>query len=222
MSNTQSNTQQARQNAIDSQIRPWGGLNYIANNALREIPREDFVPEVYKNLAFADIEIPLNDKAKMLSPKIEGRLLDALNIQNNENVLEIGTGSGYLTAVVAKLCKSITSVEIDEELSHSAKEKLNALNIDNVELKVGDASEGWQSNSFFDVVIVGSSMPKIIKRYLHLLNVGGRIFVVEGKGNAMSAKLITRISEHEWGTKSLFETHLSTMQGLEEINRFEF
>lgn len=217
-----SNTQQARQNVIDSQIRPWGGLNYIANNALRDIPRESFVPEAYKNLAFADIEIPLNDKTKMLSPKIEGRLLDALNIKKNENVLEIGTGSGYLTAVVAKLCKSITSVEIDEALSNSAKEKLNALNIDNVKLKVGDASEGWQSNSFFDVVIVGSAVPKITGRYFHLLNVNGRIFVVEGRGNAMSAKLITRINEHEWDTQSLFETHLDTMQGLKTAKGFEF
>jgi protein-L-isoaspartate(D-aspartate) O-methyltransferase len=216
------NIQQARQNAIDSQIRPWGGLNYIANNALRDIPREVFAPEAYKNLAFADIEIPLSDKAKMFSPKIEGRLLNALNIRPHETVLEIGTGSGYLTAVVAKLCKSITSVEIDDQLSNNAKEKLNALNIDNAQLEVGDASQGWQSNDFFDVVIVGSAVPEITGRYFHLLNVGGRIFVVEGRGNAMSAKLITRISEHEWETEALFETHLITMQGLETTTSFEF
>ncbi len=217
-----SNIQKARQNAIDSQVRPWGGLNYVANNALRKVPRELFVPEAYKNLAFADIEIPLNDKAKMLSPKIEGRLLDALNIQQNETVLEIGTGSGYLTAVVATLCHSITSVEIDKTLSDGAKEKLAALNIKNADLRVGDASEGWQSNNFFDVVIVGSAVPKITGRYFHLLHVGGRIFVVEGTGAAMSAKLITRISEHEWDTRSLFETHLSTMQGLEATKGFKF
>ncbi|SHE21297.1 Protein-L-isoaspartate O-methyltransferase [Bathymodiolus brooksi thiotrophic gill symbiont] len=216
------NIQQARQNAIDSQIRPWGGLNYIANNALKNIPREDFVPEAYKNLAFADIEIPLSSKAKMFSPKIEGRLLDALNIQQNETVLEVGTGSGYLTAVIAKLCKSITSIEIDEELSGNAQEKLKILNINNVQLEVGDASQGWQSNDFFDVVIISSAVPKITGHYFHLLNVGGRIFVVEGTGNAMSAKLITRISEHEWETKALFETHLNTMQGLETAVSFEF
>ncbi len=216
------NTQKARQNAIDSQIRPWGGLSYIANNALRNIPREYFVPDAYKSLAFADIEIPLNDKTKMLSPKIEGRLLDALNIKPNEIVLEIGTGSGYLTAVTAKLCKSITSIEIDKELSNNAKKKLNELNIDNAQLEIGDASQGWQSNDFFDVVIVGSAVPKIIGRYFHLLNVGGRIFVVEGTGNVMSAKLITRISEHKWDTKTLFETYLGTMQGLEATKSFEF
>lgn len=216
------NTKQARSNAIDQQIRPWGGLNYIANNALRSTPREDFVPEKYQNLAFADIEIPLSSKAKMLSPKIEGRLLNALNIKKDETVLEIGTGSGYLTAVISKLCKSITSIEIDEELSNSAQEKLNSLNINNTQLEVGDASKGWNSNDFFDVVIVGAAVPKITGRYFHLLNVGGRIFVVEGQGNAMQAKLITRISEHKWKTQSLFETHLDTMQGLEVVESFEF
>ena len=215
-------TTQARSNAIDQQIRPWGGLNYIANNALRDTPREKFVPEKYKNLAFADIEIPLSDKAKMFSPKIEGRLLDALEIQKNETVLEIGTGSGYLTAVISKLCKSITSIEIDEELSTSAKARLDALDINNAQLEVGDASKGWASNDFFDVVVVGSSVPKITGRYFHLLNVGGRIFVVEGKGNAMHAKLITRLSEHKWETQSLFETHLDTMQGIEATEGFEF
>ncbi|MDG2353740.1 MAG: protein-L-isoaspartate O-methyltransferase [Gammaproteobacteria bacterium] len=216
------NTTQARSNSIDQQIRPWGGLNYIANNALRNTPREDFVPEKYQNLAFADIEIPLSAKAKMFSPKIEGRLLDALDIQKNETVLEVGTGSGYLTAVVSKLCKSITSIEIDEELSENAQERLNTLNIDNAQLEVGDASKGWSSNDFFDVVIVGAAVPEITGRYFHLLNVGGRIFVVEGTGNAMSAKLITRISEHKWETKALFETHLDTMQGLETAKSFEF
>ncbi|MEO1916993.1 MAG: protein-L-isoaspartate O-methyltransferase [Candidatus Thioglobus sp.] len=213
---------QARSNAIDQQIRPWGGLNYIANNALRDTPREDFVPEKYQNLAFADIEIPLSNKAKMLSPKIEGRLLDALNIKKDETVLEVGTGSGYLTAVISKLCKSITSIEIDEKLSNNAQERLNTLNINNAQLEVGDASKGWNSNDFFDVVIVGAAVPKITGRYFHLLNVGGRIFVVEGQGNAMRAKLITRISEHKWETQSLFETHLDTMQGLESTKTFEF
>lgn len=217
-----SNIQQAKQNVIDSQIRPWGGLNYIANNALRDTPREYFVPEAYKNLVFADIEIPLTDKAKMLSPKIEGRLLDALNIQQDETVLEVGTGSGYLTAVVSKLCKSITSIEIDEELSQGANAKFKKLGASNILLETGDASKDWRSNDFFDVVIVGSSVPKITGRYFHLLNVDGRIFVVEGTGNAMQAKLITRISEHEWETKSLFETHLDTMQGLETSEQFKF
>ena len=214
---------QAKKNSIDNQIRPWGGLDYIANNALRSIPREEFVPEHYKNLAFADIEIPLTDKAKMLSPKVEGRLLDALKIQKNETVLEVGTGSGYLTAVLSNLCQSVTSIEIDETLSQGAQEKLNSLNIKNATLEVGDASKGWRrSTDFFDVVVISTSVPKITGRFFHLLNVGGRIFVVEGSGKAMSAKVITRLSEHKWTTKSLFETQLDVMQGLEKSAEFEF
>jgi protein-L-isoaspartate(D-aspartate) O-methyltransferase len=214
---------QARKNSIDNQIRPWGGLDYIANNALRDTPREFFVPEKYKDLAFADIEIPLTDKAKMLSPKIEGRILDALKIKKNETVLEVGTGSGYLTAVLSKLCKSVTSIEINEELSVSAQQKFKELNINNITTEIGDASKGWQrSTDFFDVVIIGTSVPKITGRFFHLLNVGGRIFVVEGSGKAMSAKVITRLSEHKWETKSLFETQLSVMLGLEKTAKFEF
>lgn len=217
------NIAQARKNSIDNQIRPWGGLDYIANNALKSVPREEFVPDHYKNLAFADIEIPLTDKAKMLSPKMEGRLLDALNIQKNETVLEVGTGSGYLTAVLSKLCQSVTSIEIDETLSQGAQEKLKQLNINNVTLEVGDASKGWQrSTDFFDVVVISTSVPRITGRFFHLLNVGGRIFVVEGKGKAMSAKVVTRLSEHKWETKSLFETQLDVMRGLETPAKFEF
>lgn len=216
------NTTQARRNVIDSQIRPWGGLNYIANNALRDTPREAFVPEQYKNLAFADIEIPLSNTASMFSPKLEGRLLDVLDIQPFESVLEVGTGSGYLTAVMAKLCQSITSIEIDETLATNAQAKFEALALNNIQLEVGDGSIGWTSKGFFDVVVVGAAVPKITGRYFHLLNVGGRIFVVEGTGNAMQAKLITRISEHKWETRSLFETYLDTMQGLESSKNFEF
>ena len=216
-------TNQARKNSIDNQIRPWGGLDYIANNALRDTPREFFVPEKYKDLAFADIEIPLTDKAKMLSPKIEGRILDALKIKKNETVLEVGTGSGYLTAVLSKLCKSVTSIEINEELSASAQQKFKELNINNITTEIGDASKGWQrSTDFFDVVIIGTSVPKITGRFFHLLNVGGRIFVVEGSGKAMSAKVVTRLSEHKWETKSLFETQLNVMLGLEKTAKFEF
>jgi protein-L-isoaspartate(D-aspartate) O-methyltransferase len=172
------NITQARENLINNQLKPWGSLNYKANNALKGIPREFFTPESYKNLAFADIEIPLTDKAKMLYPKIEGRILDALDIKENESVLEIGTGSGYLTACLSILAKDVMSVEIDENLHHLAKEKLKSLNLDNINLEIADASAGLEIDKFFDVVVVGASVPKITGRYFHLVNVGGRIFVV--------------------------------------------
>ena len=107
---------QARKNVIEQQIRPWGGLNVRANQALIDIPRENFVPEEYQNLVFADMEIPLNNSEKMLSPKIEGRILDSLDLKGHEDVLEIGTGSGYFTAVLASLAKSVKSIEIHKEL----------------------------------------------------------------------------------------------------------
>lgn len=212
----------ARDNLINNQLKPWGSLNYKANNALMGVPREFFVPEAYKNLAFADIEIPLNKRAKMLYPKVEGRILDALDIKENESVLEIGTGSGYLTACLSILAKEVYSIEIDEHLHNLAKEKLQELNLHNVTLEVRDASQKLELNKFFDVVVVGASVPKITGRYFHLLNVGGRIFVVEGVGNTMSAKLITRLSATDWETKSLFETKLDTMIGLEPPTEFSF
>jgi len=119
------NLNKARKNVIEQQIRPWGGLNIDANQALSEIPRENFVPIEYQGLVFADIEIPISENCKMFSPKIEGRILDSLNIQKHEAVLEIGTGSGYFTAVLAKLAKSVTSIEINQELSDSAQNEIN-------------------------------------------------------------------------------------------------
>ena len=130
---------QARKNVIEQQIRPWGGLNIRANQALIDIPRENFVPEEYQNLVFADMEIPLTNSEKMLSPKIEGRILDSLDLKGHEDVLEIGTGSGYLTAVLASLAKSVKSIEIHKELIDAAKEKIDVLNISNVELVNEDA-----------------------------------------------------------------------------------
>ena len=130
---------QARRNVIEQQIRPWGGLNIRANQALIDIPRENFVPEEYQNLVFADMEIPLNNSEKMLSPKIEGRILDSLDLKGHEDVLEIGTGSGYFTAVLASLAKSVKSIEIHKELIDAAKEKIDVLNISNVELVNEDA-----------------------------------------------------------------------------------
>ena len=125
---------QARKNVIEQQIRPWGGLNERANKALAEVPRENFVPEEYQKLVFADIEIPLSAVDRMLSPKIEGRILDSLNLQGEEEVLEVGTGSGYLTSVLANLSKSVKSVEIEQELHELAKANIKKLKLKNVDL----------------------------------------------------------------------------------------
>jgi len=212
----------ARKNVIEQQIRPWGGLNVRANQALSDVPRENFVPEDFQGLVFADIEIPLTDKAKMFSPKIEGRILDSIDVQSDESVLEIGTGSGYFTAVLGKLAGSVVSIEIDQALSASAKKNLDALSINNVELRVSDASTDDFSKQKYDVIVLGCSLNEQSKQLNELLNTGGRLFAIIGSKNKMQATIITRISDNEWQTKSIFETHLDYMQGQEPAVVFAF
>jgi protein-L-isoaspartate(D-aspartate) O-methyltransferase len=212
----------ARKNVIEQQVRPWGGLNLRANQALSDVPRENFVPEDFQGLVFADIEIPLGGDAKMLSPKIEGRILDSINIQSDESVLEIGTGSGYLTAVLGALANSVVSIEIDQTLSASAKNNLKSLTINNIDLRTEDASTADFSGQKYDVIVFGCSLNSQSQKMNELLNIGGRLFAVIGRKNKMQATLITRISDNEWQVKSIFETHLDYMQGQEPAVAFTF
>lgn len=212
----------ARKNVIEQQIRPWGGLNVRANQALSDVPRENFVPEDFQGLVFADIEIPLTDMAKMFLPKIEGRILDSIDVQSDESVLEIGTGSGYFTAVLGKLAGSVVSIEIDQALSASAKKNIDALAINNIELRVSDASTDDFSKQKYDVIVLGCSLNEQSKQLNELLNTGGRLFAIIGSKNKMQATIITRISDNEWQTKSIFETHLDYMQGQEPAVVFAF
>jgi protein-L-isoaspartate(D-aspartate) O-methyltransferase len=213
---------EARKNVIEQQIRPWGGLNVRANQALSDIPRENFVPEEYQKLVFADIEIPLNELDKMLSPKIEGRILDSLNLQGNEDTLEVGTGSGYLTSVLAKLSNSVTSIEIEHDLYLKAKEDIGKLKLNNITL----INEAFSSSNFkeaqFDTIVISSALPTIGDDLKKLLKVGGKLFVVVGSKNQMHAILISRETEHLWNSKSLFETHLEFMKGHEPSIQFSF
>ena len=213
---------QARKNVIEQQVRPWGGLNVRANQALTDIPRENFVPEEYQKLVFADIEIPLNNTDKMLSPKIEGRILDSLDLKGHENVLEIGTGSGYFTSVLSSLSNSVTSIEADKDLYALAKTKINKLKLNNVTLK----HESFLTSNFehgqFDAIVLGCALPEINKNLKKLLNLGGKLFVVVGSKNQMHAILINRISDNEWLSKSLFETYLDIMKGSEPPLKFTF
>ena len=213
---------QARKNVIEQQVRPWGGLNVRANQALTDIPRENFVPEEYQKLVFADIEIPLNKTEKMLSPKIEGRILDSLDLKGHENVLEIGTGSGYFTSVLSSLSNSVTSIEADEDLYSLAKSKINKLKLSNISLK----HESFQTSNFehgqFDAIVFGCALPEINKDLKKLLNLGGKLFVVVGSKNQMHATLVTRLNGNEWYSKSLFETYLDIMKGSEPSVKFTF
>lgn len=213
---------QARKNVIEQQIRPWGGLNIRANQALIDIPRENFVPEEYQNLVFADMEIPLNNSEKMLSPKIEGRILDSLDLKGHEDVLEIGTGSGYFTAVLASLAKSVKSIEIHKELSDAAKEKIDVLNISNVEFVNEDALNLNLGNDKFDTIVVGCALPVISEDLKRALKISGKLFIVVGSKNQMHATLVERIDGDKWKSKSLFETYIDLMNGSEPLPEFTF
>jgi len=212
----------ARKNVIEQQIRPWGGLNVRANQALSDIPRENFVPEEYLSLVFADIEVPLVGSAKMFSPKIEGRILDSLDIQGHENVLEIGTGSGYFTSVLAKLSQSVVTIELDEQLSISAKNKVKKLNLNNITFINDDALAYNFDNEQYDTIVIGCALPNKNENFFRLLKPGGKLFMVVGAVNQMQATLVQRTNENDWQSKSLFETHLDYMKGAEPSVKFAF
>jgi len=213
---------QARKNVIAQQIRPWGGLNVRANQALSDIPRENFVPEEYLSLVFADIEVPLIGDAKMFSPKIEGRILDSLDIQGHETVLEIGTGSGYFTSVLAKLSQSVVTIELDEQLSELAQNKVKKLNLKNITFINDDALAYNFDNEQYDTIVIGCSLPNKNENFFRLLKPGGKLFMVVGAINQMQATLVHRTNENEWQSKSLFETHLDYMKGTEPSVKFAF
>ena len=212
----------ARKNVIEQQIRPWGGLNVRANQALSDIPRENFVPEEYLSLVFADIEVPLVGSAKMFSPKIEGRILDSLDIQGHENILEIGTGSGYFTSVLAKLSQSVVTIELDEQLSQLAQNKVKGLNLNNITFINDDALAYNFDNEQYDTIVIGCALPNKNENFFRLLKPGGKLFMVVGAINQMQATLVQRTSENDWQSKSLFETHLDYMKGTEPSVKFAF
>jgi len=213
---------QARKNVIEQQIRPWGGLNVRANQALSDVPRENFVPEEYLSLVFADIEIPLVDSAKMFSPKIEGRILDSLDIQGHETVLEIGTGSGYFTSVLAKLSQSVVTIELVDQLSEFSQNKVKELNLSNISFIKDDALAYNFDNEQYDTIVIGCALPNKNENFFRLLKPGGKLFMVVGTINQMQATLVQRTNENEWQSKSLFETHLDYMKGTEPSVKFAF
>ena len=202
------NIEQARFNMIEQQIRPWEVLDQQVLDLMSQVPREKFVPETYRHLAFTDTSIPLAHDQVMMSPKLEGRLLQALMLHPKDTVLEIGTGSGYLTALLAKSARHVDSVDIFEDLVNTADTQLNALNINNFSLNVGDAVNGWQTDTRYDVIVLTGSVPVLNPQLKEQLNEGGCLFAIVGEEPLMQAYLINRISEDEFDTEVLFETSL--------------
>ena len=201
------NTDFARQQMIDQQVRAWSVLDVNVLAALKAVPREQFVPEVFKMLAFADTEIPLGHGQRMMTPTIEGRLLQALLLAPGDKVLEIGTGSGFLTAVLANLSAEVTSIDIYDDFLVTAKGRLEDCGIDNVELINMDGTKSLPDGTF-DAIAVTGSMQVLDQRLRKALNPGGQLFVVLGDAPAMTATRITRIDAKEWQSDTLFETDL--------------
>lgn len=202
------NIEQARFNMIEQQIRPWDVLDPRVLEVLKDTPREAFVPASHRALAFSDISLPIGHDEYMMAPRVEGRMLQALAIEPGERILEIGTGSGYATACLARLGGPVTSLDIHADFIEQAREKLAAQGITDVTLEVGDAAHGWDSHERFDIIAVTGSLPQLHQGFHKSLNLGGRLFVVVGEPPIMEALLITRVSEGEWHTESLFETSL--------------
>jgi len=216
------NFEQARFNMVEQQIRPWEVLDSRILSLLESIHREDFVPVRYRKLAFADLAVPLACSQVMMRPKIEGRMLQALELDADETVLEIGTGSGFVTACLAALAKHVISVEIHQELHEEAAVKLKDKGADNVELFVGDVMSGWQPEQAHDVVVVTGSVQTVPEAFLGWVNPGGRLFVVTGESPAMEARLLKRLDATEWTAESLFETDLPRLVNAEQPPEFEF
>jgi protein-L-isoaspartate(D-aspartate) O-methyltransferase len=217
---TQIDIEQARFNMIEQQVRPWDVLDQRVLDVMSATPREDFVPEKYRSLAFADINIPLGHNQVMMAPKTEGRLLQVLDVQAGDSVLEIGTGSGYLTACLSRLGNHVTSIEIFPEFREAAAAKLAAHGFRNVTLKDADAANGIGSDTRYDVIAVTGSLPLLHRQFHDNLSVGGRLFVIAGMPPVMEALLITRIDERNWSRESLFETSLPPLLHAEQPQQF--
>ena len=216
------NFEQARFNMVEQQIRTWEVLDARVLELLEKTHREDFVPVRYRKMAFTDMAIPMDHDQSMMKPVIEGRLLQALELKEDETVLEIGTGSGFITACLAQLAKQVVSVDIHEEFTRGAEAKLKEKDIRNVELETGDAMTGWQPEQAHDVLVVTGSVQDIPDHFRGWVNPGGRMFVVCGDEPAMEAKLLTKLNVTEWREESLFETDLARLVNAETSPEFEF
>ncbi len=206
--------EQARFNMIEQQVRPWSVLDQTVLDIMRRVPRDRFVPPSQINLAYADIEIPLAHGENMMHPRVEGRMLQELAISVTDSCLEIGTGSGYITACLAHLADEVHSVDIHQDFIDEAKQKLLDSHIDNVTLETKNALTELDGAQQYDAIAVTGSMPEYTPQFEQMLKPGGRLFLVVGREPAMHAMLVTRKNATEFNRVSLFETVLKPLQGM--------
>jgi protein-L-isoaspartate(D-aspartate) O-methyltransferase len=215
-----SNVEQARFNMVEQQIRPWDVLDMRVLDLLSQVKRERFVPPGRQSMAFMDMEIPLGHGVSMWQPKMEARALQALQLGHNDRVLEVGSGSGYLTALLSHLAMHVTSVEIVPELHAFAEKNLAAHHINNVTLALGDAAQGWPGS--YDAIVLTGSVPILPEAFQNSLKPGGRLFAIVGDAPTMHANLIICVAPGIFEKVTLFETCIAPLQNALEPQRFIF
>ncbi len=216
------NFEQARFNMIEQQIRPWDVLDPSVLALLAVVKREDFVPAAYRNMAFTDVELPLAGGQKMLPPRVEARWMQELQVERHEKVLEIGTGSGYMAALLGHKAQQVFSVEKDPALAGAARDALRRNGVLNVTVVEGDGVKGLPGEAPFDVILLSGSVPRAPQALLDQLKIGGRMGLIVGDEPAMSARIITRTGEREFTTKNLFETVVQRLDGFDTGSHFTF
>ena len=220
------NLEQARQNMIAQQIRTWDVLDNDVLQTLVDVRREAFVPAACRSLAFIDTEIPLPCGQNMLAPKLEARLLQEAAVKGNEQVLEIGAGSGYMAALLSRHARHVVTVEIEPELQKLAEANLKTYGISNVTVALGDAARGWAGSGShaapYDVIIVSGSLPVLPQSLLEQVKIGGRLLAIVGNAPVMEACLVKRISADAWDTVTLFETSATPLRNAEAPSAFHF
>jgi protein-L-isoaspartate(D-aspartate) O-methyltransferase len=216
------NVEQARFNMIEQQIRTWEVLDTGVLGLLSRVKREQFVPAEHRALAFADLEIPLGRGESMMQPKVEARIVQELAVQPNETVYEVGTGSGYLAALLAANAKHVTSAEIHEEFTERARANLRAAGVSNVTLVVGDSARAPLAESAFDVIVLTGSTPVLPQAFLERLTPTGRLFAVVGDRPVMKAIVVRQPTAGAFHRAEMFETMLKPLVNASEPPRFRF
>ncbi|MBW8072753.1 MAG: methyltransferase domain-containing protein [Ferrovum sp.] len=216
------NLEQARFNMVEQQIRPWDVLNIEVLDLLYQVRREEFVPVGQRELAFVDMEIPLDHGEFMLSPKLEARLIQELRLKKSDRVLHVGTGSGYVAALLGKRAATVTSVEIHPTLATQARQRLHNAGIHNVTIEVGDAAQGWHPGSVWDTILLTGSVPYLHPVFLNALATGGCAIAITGHAPVMTVRRWMRLPDGTLREESLFETWVPSLHHAAQIPLFEF